>query len=350
MRALKSPSIPIAATGALLIAAIATAPSAHASASSAARADDAQSNVVLVVHGGAGGPPVSELDDAREATLRAELKRALEAGHAVLKRGGGALDAVEAAIVILEDSPSFNAGRGAVLTEHGRVELDASLMDGPTRKAGAVTGLLTVQNPVVLARAVLDDGVNVMLAGAGAERFARAKGLARVDPEWFITPQRVEELERAKAKTPDRAQSSAAAKGLTQGTVGAVALDQRGGLAAATSTGGRTNKHEGRIGDSPIIGAGTWADARCAVSATGHGEYFIRVGVAHAICARVALLGEPIGKAADQILGEVAALGGDGGVIVLDANGAVAMPFNTRAMARGTIRDDGTIDIRIDAE
>jgi beta-aspartyl-peptidase (threonine type) len=303
--------------------------------------------VVLAIHGGAGAMPRAETTAEQEAGMRADLERALKAGHAVIAKGGSALDAVTAAVVVLEDSPLYNAGRGAVLNAEGVAELDAAIMEGHTRRAGAVAGLTRVRNPILLSRKVMEDSPHVMLIGEGAEAFAESVGLELVEPGYFVTPRRRAELEAAKAR--ERASSDAAIRRspFHIGTVGAVALDRDGHLAAATSTGGRTNKRWGRVGDVPVIGAGNWADANCAVSATGWGEYFIRVGVAHAICARVAFKGESVAAAAEAVLADVADLGGDGGVIVLDAAANAALPYNTAGMARGTIDEDGRIDVRI---
>jgi beta-aspartyl-peptidase (threonine type) len=306
-------------------------------------------DIVLVVHGGA-GVMRSDLDAEAEAQARADLERALRAGHTILKSGGSALDAVTASVEILEDSPLFNAGKGAVLNHEGQAELDASIMEGHTRRAGAVAGLHHVRNPIRLARAVMEDSPHVMMVGDGAEQFAKAQGLTLVDRSYFITERRQADLREAQVKAKAAAPAPAVDPKATKGTVGAVALDREGRLAAATSTGGMTNKRYGRVGDSPIIGAGTYADARCAVSATGWGEYFIRVGVARDICARVAYRGTPIGKAADEVLADVAALGGDGGVIVLDAEGNHAMPYNTDGMYRGVIDAEGKVSIRIFAD
>jgi beta-aspartyl-peptidase (threonine type) len=307
----------------------------------------ANPRVVLAIHGGAGTLPRDQISAAEEAGMRADLKRALTAGHAVIEEGGSALDAVTAAVVILEDSPRYNAGRGAVLNAEGVAELDAAIMEGLTRRAGAVAGLTRVRNPILLARKVMEDSPHVMLFGAGAEAFAASVGVELVDPGYFVTPRRRAELKAAKAR--ERASSDAAWRRspFHIGTVGAVALDRDGRLAAATSTGGRTNKRWGRVGDAPIIGAGTWADANCAVSATGWGEYFIRVGVAHSICARVAFKGESVAAAADAVLADVVSLGGDGGVIVLDAAGNAALRYNTGGMARGTVDEEGRIEIRL---
>jgi beta-aspartyl-peptidase (threonine type) len=297
----------------------------------------------LVIHGGAGVIERSALSEAEEAAVRADLDRALDAGHAVLAAGGTALDAVEAAIVILEDSPRFNAGRGAVFDADGGHQLDASVMEGHTQRAGAVAGVTTVRHPVRLARAVMEHSPHVMLSGAGAEAFADTlEGIERVPNDWFDTPRRREQLEHARARARDVAQGEAGGAAY-YGTVGAVALDAHGRIAAATSTGGMTNKKWNRIGDSPVIGAGTWADARCGVSGTGWGEFYIRAAVAHDICARVAYRGDALETAAHAVVNEVVpALGGDGGAIALDAEGNIAMPFNTPGMYRAWIRPDGS--------
>lgn len=300
-------------------------------------------DIVLAVHGGAGTMPRAELSAEREAAVRADLTRALRAGHAVIAQGGSSLDAVTRAIVVLEDSPYFNAGKGAVFNHDGVNELDASIMDGATRRAGAVAGLHRIRNPVLLARAVMEKSPHVMMAGEGAEAFAKSIGFEFVDPAYFRTEERWQQLQMALAA--EKAQASATLPATAYfGTVGAVARDAKGQLAAATSTGGMTNKRWGRIGDAPVIGAGTYASAQCAVSATGWGEFYIRAAVAHDICARMAYRGDSVRAAAEEVvLKVVPALGGDGGVIALDANGRVAMPFNTEGMYRGTIDADGKV-------
>ncbi|MET0404837.1 MAG: isoaspartyl peptidase/L-asparaginase [Cystobacter sp.] len=311
----------------------------------------------IVLHGGAGIIPRESLSPEREAAVRAALTEALRAGHAVLARGGTSVDAVTAAIRLLEDSPYFNAGKGAVFTHEGKNELDAALMDGSTRAAGAVAGLRHVKNPISLARAVMEKSPHVMMIGEGAEAFAREQGLELVPEEYFRTEERWQSLQRAleaekqQAPTPvepgqPQGPSSFQAPRVDGdhkfGTVGAVALDQSGRLAAGTSTGGMTNKRFGRVGDSPIIGAGTYADSRCAVSGTGHGEYFIRYGVARDICARVELLDLPLFESANHVVMEVLVeAGGEGGVIAMDARGNVAMPFNTSGMYRGYMGPEG---------
>ncbi len=304
-----------------------------------ASAQDART--ALVIHGGAGVIERRALSVEDERAVRRDLDRALDAGNRVLKRGGSALDAVTASIGVLEESPWFNAGKGAVFNAAGGHELDASIMEGHTRRAGAVAGLSTVRSPIRLARAVMEHSPHVMMAGAGAEAFADTRPeIARVRPDWFDTDRRRDQLEQARK----REKAGQAALSTTYfGTVGAVALDQQGHIAAATSTGGMTNKRYGRVGDAPIIGAGNWADDRCGVSGTGWGEFYIRAAVAHDICARVAYRGDTLAVAADAVVnGEVVKLGGDGGAIALDRDGNIAMPFNTSGMYRGWIKPDGS--------
>lgn len=299
------------------------------------------SSFVLAVHGGAGVIERDRLSAEDAAAIHADLRAALDAGEQVLAAGGSALDAVQEAVVVLEESPRFNAGKGAVYTAEGVHELDASLMDGHTRRAGAVAGVRTIRNPVRLARAVMDHSGHVLLMGQGAERFADTRAdIARVDNAWFDTGTRHAQLLQEQAR--ERAQA-ASLKGAYFGTVGAVALDTRGHLAAATSTGGMTNKRYGRVGDSPLIGAGNWADDLVAVSGTGWGEFFIRCAVAHDIAARMAYGGASLHAAADAVVMEaVPALGGDGGAIAVDAHGNIALPFNTSGMYRGWIAADGS--------
>lgn len=285
----------------------------------------------LVIHGGAGVIEPSKSTPEKDAEIRAALNRSLEAGSAILAAGGSAVDAVEAAVRVLEDDPNFNAGRGAVFTYDETNELDASIMDGRTRAAGAVAGVTATKSPISLARAVMEKSSHVFLSGDGADQFSRQQGLEQVPPQYYDTPRRRRQLEEFKSTDV-----SALELEYKYGTVGAVALDSEGHVAAATSTGGMTGKRWGRIGDSPIIGAGTYADDRaCAVSATGHGEFFIRIGVAHEICARVRLDGQSGKAAADAVLAEVKALGGDGGVIVVTPQGEMAFSFNTVGMYRG---------------
>ncbi|MBI1360538.1 MAG: isoaspartyl peptidase/L-asparaginase [Alphaproteobacteria bacterium] len=281
----------------------------------------------LVIHGGAGVMPRGSISPEEEADYRKGLMTALDAGIGILTAGGLAIDAVQAAVVALENDPNFNAGHGAVLNRDGLAELDASIMDGRERKAGAVAQVRTVKNPVLAARLAMDTTPHVMFAGREADDLAAAGGLEIVDPAYFVTPKRVEQLKRVMAgevKAWDR-----------RGTVGAVARDSHRNLAAATSTGGMVAKAPGRIGDSPVIGAGTYADnASAAVSATGHGEMFIRAGVARMICARVELQGMSAQEAADVTLTDVRSLGGAGGVIVVTKDDA-AMAMNTDGMFRG---------------
>jgi beta-aspartyl-peptidase (threonine type) len=301
--------------------------------------------VAMVIHGGAGVIERDKLRAADEKAIRADLDRALDAGTAVLKRGGSALDAAIAAIVVLEDSPRFNAGKGAVFNAEGKHELDASLMQGHDRSAGAVAGVTTIRNPILLARAVMERSPHVMLAGDGAEAFADLhKDIARVPNSYFDTDERRKQLELARQKESAQALNELpTVAGAYFGTVGAVALDAQGRIAAATSTGGMTNKKWSRIGDSPVIGAGTWADEHCGVSGTGWGEFFIRNAVAHDICARVAYRGDSLQAAAEEvIMKRVPELGGDGGAIALDAQGNIAMPFNTSGMYRAWIRPNGS--------
>jgi L-asparaginase / beta-aspartyl-peptidase len=296
----------------------------------------------LVIHGGAGVIERSALSAADEREVRAALDRALDAGNAVLAKGGSALDAVTAAVVTMEESPHFNAGKGAVFNAEGKHELDASIMEGHTRRAGAVAGVTTVRNPIKLARAVMEHSPHVMLAGIGAEKFADTRPeLERVKNSWFDTERRRQQLEAAQAK--EKAGATLVEKGKYFGTVGAVALDAQGHIAVATSTGGMTNKRWGRVGDSPVIGAGTWADERCGVSGTGWGEFYIRNAVAHDICARVAYRGDTLAVAADEVINKIVpGAGGDGGAIALDRDGNIAMPFNTTGMYRAWIKPDGS--------
>ena len=299
----------------------------------------------IAIHGGAGTLPRADMSADAERRYRAGLKEAIDAGFAELVAGGTSLDAVTRAVVLLEDNPLFNAGRGAVFTLDGRNELDASIMDGSTLKAGAVCGLTRIRNPVQLARAVMEKSEQVMLAGAGAEEFAAAQGFSFVPQSYFYTPERWMQLERI--RSGDAGLSALTISHI--GTVGAVAVDARGRLAAATSTGGMTGKRYQRIGDSPIIGAGTYADDRsCAVSATGHGEVFIRTVVAHDICSRMRFGGRSVGEAVREVvLGELPALGGEGGVIAIDARGEIAIEFNSEGMFRASRREGEEMRIGI---
>ncbi|HWI76587.1 MAG TPA: isoaspartyl peptidase/L-asparaginase [Sphingomicrobium sp.] len=301
----------------------------------------------LVVHGGAGIIEKSRITPEQDRDIRAGLDRALAAGEAILADGGSAIDAVEAAIRALEDDPNFNAGRGAVFTYDGRNELDAAIMDGSDRSAGAVTGVTTTRHPVSLARAVKDHSPHVLLRGRGADQFSREQGLEQVDNTWFATPERRRQLDEMKTN-----KVSAFDVDLKYGTVGAVALDANGHVAAATSTGGLTGKRWGRIGDSPIIGAGTYADdGSAAVSATGSGEYFIRALAAYQVAERVKIGGESLQQALDDSLADVQSLGGTGGMIAVAPTGEMAWGFITPGMYRGKADSSGrTVALYSDAE
>ncbi len=305
----------------------------------------AEAPITIVIHGGAGALERGRYTPAEEATYKAKLGEALDAGYAVLEAGGSSLDAIEAAIVLMEDSPLFNAGKGAVFTYDGKNELDASIMDGATKAAGAVAGVTRVKNPVRLARAVMEHSPHVMMAGRGAEDFAKEQHQVLVKPSYFKTEAHWRAYKDALKSEKDKANEKSQT-GLPHdfkyGTVGAVALDKAGNLAAATSTGGMTLKRYGRIGDAPIIGAGTFADNRsCAVSATGWGEYFIRLTIARDICAQVEYAGKPIAEATkDMIHHRLQDAGGDGGVIVLAPSGEFVMDFNSAGMFRGVKQGD----------
>jgi beta-aspartyl-peptidase (threonine type) len=302
--------------------------------------------ISIAIHGGAGVIGRDSMTAENERAYRADLERALDAGYAVLEKGGASLDAVVAAVKILEDSPYFNAGKGAVFNHAGVNELDASIMDGATQKAGAVAGVRHVKNPIELARMVMERSPHVMLAGEGAEEFALEQGMQLVPGTYFYTERRWQQLQEAQKS--ERTASLEEDIGYF-GTVGAVARDKGGNLAAATSTGGMTNKRWGRVGDSPIIGAGTYADnATCAVSSTGSGEFFIRAVVAHEICARVRLSGVSAAEAARSVVhGKLKEIGGDGGVIVVDRNGAIALEFNTEGMFRAARDSRGRRETQI---
>jgi beta-aspartyl-peptidase (threonine type) len=297
----------------------------------------------LVIHGGAGAMRPAHGDPDHEERARRGLRDALDAGSAILAGGGSAVDAVEAAVRMLEDDPSFNAGRGSVLTAGGRVELDAAIMDGRDRRAGAVAGVRTTRAPISLARVLMARGPHVFLSYDGADRLAREAGLEQVDNSWFVTAERRRQLDELMAKGGFDAE-------VKYGTVGAVAVDEAGHVAAATSTGGLTAKQWGRIGDSPLIGAGTYADDRsAAVSATGSGEYFIRAVAGHQLGERVRLAGEGLQEALDAVLEDIRELGGTGGLIAVAPSGEAAWGFTTRAMYRG-IADAGTRKVAIYAD
>jgi beta-aspartyl-peptidase (threonine type) len=304
----------------------------------------------LVLHGGAGVIERADLSAEDERGIREALAHARDAGDGVLRGGGSALDAVQAVVVSLEESPHFNAGKGSVFDADGKHELDASIMDGATLRAGAVAGITDVRNPVVLARRVMEDSPHVMLIGAGASRFAdEFDDIERVPNAWYDTPHRLQQLREEQARERAAADGEAGnLRGRYFGTVGAVALDAQGNIAAATSTGGMTNKRWGRVGDTPVIGGGTYADARCGVSATGWGEFFLRLAVAHDICARVAYRGDSLQQAADDVILRVLPeLGGDGGAIAIDREGNIAMPFNTSGMYRAWVKPDGSRGVAI---
>lgn len=317
-----------------------------ASPSRAAQAD-AASDVVLAIHGGT-GMDKKDMTPQLEREFRLDLEKALRAGYEALNKPSAAsLDGVEAAIRVLEDSPNFNAGKGAVFTHDGRIELDASVMEGADKRAGAVAGVTTVKNPITLARAVMDKTKHVMLIGRGAEQFAKEAGLEIVDPDYFRTERRWKQLQD---ELKEENKKSALPRPRHQwGTVGAVALDRAGHLGAGTSTGGMSNKRYGRVGDSPIIGAGTYAaDDACAVSATGHGEFFIRYSVARDIADRMRYKGLAVADAAREVvLEELVKAGGEGGVIALDPKGNLSMSFNSEGMYRGYVAKDGTVVVRL---
>lgn len=298
-----------------------------------------QRPLAIGIHGGCGTLNPAGMSEEEWAAARADLARALKAGWRLLVDGGSSLDAVTAAVVVLEDSPHFNAGHGAALNEDGTHELDASIMDGATGAAGGICAARAIRNPVLAARALLDEGETVLLAGAGADAFARARGLVTVSNDYFTTGRRLAALASLKARSA-RGTLAAASEAEKHGTVGAVALDGHGNLAAATSTGGFNNKPAGRIGDSPIPGAGTWAaNGVCAVSGTGQGEFFLRHAVAHDVAARIAYGGQTLESACEAIVFQTLASRQIGaGLIACDASGRIVAPFNTVGMYRGWIR------------
>ncbi|WP_448586379.1 isoaspartyl peptidase/L-asparaginase family protein [Thermaurantiacus sp.] len=301
----------------------------------------------LALHGGAGVIARDQFGPGEEAAIREALGKALETGAAILGAGGSALDAVEATVAALEASPHFNAGVGAALTLAGTAELDAAIMDGATRRAGAVTGVTTTRSPIALARKLMETGPHVFLAGPAADAFARRHGLPQVPNSHFITPERQRMLKELNAAGPSASFDAT----LRFGTVGAVARDRAGNLAAATSTGGLTGKAPGRVGDAPVIGAGTLAEnGACAVSATGSGEIFIRARAAGQICDRLRFLGQPLQAAAEAAIADVGSLGGSGGVVALDAKGAIAFAMNSPGMYRAAATAAGRREIRIFAE
>ncbi len=295
----------------------------------------------LMIHGGSGAMRPDTVSAQQEALARAGLEAALDAGKAILAAGGDALDAVEAAARLLEENPMFNAGRGSVLTAEGAIELDAAIMDGRERRAGAVAGLSTTRAPVSAARAVMEHSPHVLLTYAGADRFAVEQGLEQVANEWFIVPFRKAQLAKVMAE------GGGFDSDIKYGTIGAVAVDSQGHVAAATSTGGLTAKRWGRIGDSPLIGSGTYADDRAAaVSATGLGESFIRAAAAHEVCARLRLGGENLQQAVDAVLVDIVSLGGNGGLIAVTPSGEAAWGFTTPGMYRAVVGTKGrTVEV-----
>ncbi|MCF0062394.1 isoaspartyl peptidase/L-asparaginase [Dyadobacter chenwenxiniae] len=333
-------------------------------------AQDYSDKITLVLHGGAGTITRANMSPEQENAYKDVLNTALLKGYGVLRNGGTSVQAVEATIRVMEDSPLFNAGKGAVFTNEGKNELDASIMEGKTLKAGAIAGVTTIKNPISTAIAVMEKSPHVMMAGKGAETFAKDQGQAIVDPSYFYTESRFKALQRAKEQEKTELDHDAKEKqevkkapktgsieqedlifteGRKFGTVGCVALDKFGNLAAGTSTGGMTNKKYGRIGDAPIIGAGTYANnATCAVSATGHGEYFIRSVVAFDISALMEYKGMTVKDAANEVvMKKLVERGGEGGIIAVDRNGNIAMPFNSEGMYRGYIKSDGKSEILI---
>lgn len=307
---------------------------------------------VLVIHGGAGTISKASMTPEKEKQYIAALTEALQAGHHIIKENGSSMDAIEAAILILEDSPLFNAGKGAVYTAEGSHELDASIMNGTTLSAGSVAGVSTIKNPILAARAVMEHSPHVMMSGKGAEVFAKEQGLEVVDPSYFDTDERrrsLEKVQEMEKQSPDK-KSGFTSPFLDEkfGTVGAVARDLSGNLAAGTSTGGMTNKRFGRIGDSPVIGAGTYADnAVAAISCTGWGEYFIRAVAAYDVIAMMKYKGLPLEAAMKEVLKQIDKMGGDGGMIGIDHEGNIAMPFTTSGMYRGAISLDGKVIVEI---
>ena len=314
------------------------------------------SKYALVIHGGAGSMTREQLTPAKEKAYTEGLQRALTIGYNMLVRGKTAVEVAEAVVMVLEGDSLFNAGKGAVFANNGRNELDASIMDGKTLRAGAVAGVTTIRNPVNAARMVMEESRHVMLSGKGAEEFAAQKGCSMVHPSYFFTKEKWDNLQKVKARD-SLSDLQKKKTGILQpgnyddkyGTVGAVVMDIHGNLAAATSTGGMTNKKWGRIGDSPIIGAGTYADNKtCAISCTGWGEYFIRLGIARAVSDRMELKGMSLDSAAkEMIMTKLPALGGDGGLIGVDRNGNITMPFCTSSMMRAWIKWDGTKEIKL---
>ncbi|MBC7744850.1 MAG: isoaspartyl peptidase/L-asparaginase [Flavobacterium sp.] len=313
---------------------------------------------VLVIHGGAGTILKSQMTPEKEEAYKAALTLALRTGYNKLMAGESSISAVEAAVIVMENSPLFNAGKGAVFTNEGKNELDAAIMDGSNLMAGSVAGVTTIKNPISAARAIMEKSEHVMMVGSGAEKFALEAGLEIVDPKYFWTKERWDALQQIKKQDSIKKINNQTDKKSIKlgsenhdhkfGTVGAVALDNKGNLAAATSTGGMTNKKYGRVGDAPLIGVGTYANKLVGISCTGWGEYFIRSVVAHDVAALMEYKNMTVEQAATEvIMKKVPALGGDGGLIALDKDGNVAMPFNTAGMYRGTITKQGKIEVLI---
>lgn len=315
----------------------------------------AQKKTIVVIHGGAGTILKKDMSPELEEAYKEKLKEALAAAYTKIQEGKSSIEAVEAAIVIMEDSPLFNAGKGAVFTHEGRNELDASIMYGKNRTAGAVAGVTTIKNPIKGAIAVMEQSDHVMLIGKGAELFAKSKGLEMVSPSYFWTKKRWDALLKVKKEELKPNQPNALMMDLPSsywvdkkfGTVGCVAIDKAGNISAGTSTGGMTNKRFGRVGDSPIIGAGTYADQNIGVSGTGWGEFYIRTSAARTVAARFEFLKEDVKTATEAVMNDIGSLGGDGGLIALDKNGNVAMTFDTEGMYRGTVSEDGEIKVEI---
>lgn len=302
----------------------------------------AQNPYALAIHGGAGVMSQERMSAERQMEYTQHLNRALTIGDSILKNGGSAADAVVEVVSYLEDCPLFNAGKGAVFTHQGTIELDASIMDGATLNAGAIAGVTDIKNPIKAVRMIMEKSDHVMLSAKGASVFAREQGLEMVKNKYFFTPERFESLKRLQKQERERNLND------NHGTVGCVALDQNGNLCAGTSTGGMMNKKYGRIGDSPIIGAGTWADNRtCAVSSTGHGEYFIRLTIARDVASNMEYRNMDIAQAGNVVLEKLSKMGGTGGFIAIDAKGNIAMPFNTSGMFRGFAKSTGEKEIAI---
>lgn len=308
-----------------------------------------------MIHGGAGTILKSNMTTEKENAYKVKLTEALKAGYAEIQKGNTSIDAVAASIMIMEDSPLFNAGKGAVFTADGKNELDASIMYGKNKSAGAIAGVHTIKNPIKTAIAVMQKSEHVMLSGVGAEQFAKDQNLEIVDPKYFWTKDRWEGLQKLKQKEQSTSTKKVSQNTLPEsyeidqkfGTVGAVALDKKGNITAGTSTGGMTNKKYGRIGDAPIIGAGTYANSQVGISATGWGEYFIRATAARTIAAKMEYQNKDVKTASQETIDEIEKMGGDGGLIALDKDGNMAMPFNTAGMYRGAITEDGEIMIEI---